>query len=832
MPDYDNLSKVIVEHGLGVVHGIDIVTLKRQAKLSKKCLELAGVPMVVELGMDATFLIDDPSVEPLTFNFLGAGFPLPLKVVSPSHLDRIVKSNYPKATQLYTFAATSPTTSKLKPIVVAAFGSDDRFDRTWLLRRWRIIVAVFRKIGVEVRAFGGDGCSKQLLAMTTLMQMPALYYERRWQDVVKDSRSLESVKLACQDPIHCFQKIICRLRLPWVLWLGKASVHRQILLDLVKEGLIQRSSVETTDRMKVKLGLNIATEPVISRLLKGNVDEIGMGLILRQARRIITAYPDETASMTQRMEAIWTALFFFRLWDLVLDEYISTAGASIGHSSAENIEKFKRGALPKISLKNSKKSDHFLTPNAMQCVENLAFHLLVANFQALAKGETTRPYTWGSQVCECLFSTLRTIRGRGTDLTRLAILDALSRMNQVNFISLMGHSGLDVSVPHPRFKKREVDGSKAKVTTSIQPITADEVFASLSRAHHQAIEEIKLVGAEVSPEMRRQSEIPRFKNQGVPDEKQFSLEEEEKLEQQMMDPQAARPEEEKKDQMMDPQAARPQEEKKDQMQPGDKNAKAEDDDEYYAAEEDLQRKEHDPPGRDFATYKSLQPTDAEKAEGQQYEMNGLGFKKKDAPDAKTRHYADIIKRARGGDKSGAPASKDRLKRVQRQQDRSQPDVEVHDVTLSDEIRVGRFVAVKYTGGRFWFGMVASMAGKRNCPFQYCQRGDENVKIHVRWIDEKSGDFAEGPDGWKDNSEVAMASILCGITLPNERNWKDINDRVQHLVQERDKQEQDEEIKRVSQKRKVVEEASRDVVQRVPITTKRGRPATVLGNHAE
>ena len=384
-------------------------------------LESYGAKKVVAIAEDATRVIARADYDYETDRVVGfvlpcddAGLPLSDTFLATS-LDAIEKMFASSELSKYAYAyVVQPVSLNVPAFRIACIGSNNHFTAADVFQRWKYIYSQCSARGIKVVSFGADGDTRELKAMKTACQLfnsqspdqklfmmspsnflaPVKHPDNWTWFKVKYSTSIAYV----QDPVHVAVKLKTRMTKPSiVLPIGKylVGIHH---LQLAMEGFskdqhgLQIQDINHKDKQNFEAVMRI-THPTFLKVLQQIPDTQGTVEFLRVLHCVVDSYLEENITPLHRIHKAWYAVFFFRYWC-----------KWVMHSKEYSIQ------------------NNFITENTYSCIELNAHSLITLLQTARKSGDNFLPWLHGSQSCEKLFRTLRSMSSTFSTVVNFGIL--------------------------------------------------------------------------------------------------------------------------------------------------------------------------------------------------------------------------------------------------------------------------------------------------------------------------------------------------------------------------------------------------------------------------
>ncbi|KAK4887007.1 hypothetical protein RN001_003278 [Aquatica leii] len=288
----------------------------------KVFLEKRNLPMKVFISEDQTSIIQRAEYDSSSNKMIGfvadinekSGFPKnDMFVVNKLTDIQAAFSQRTKAKNVYVFIA-QPLKDKAPPLLLTAFGTDNKFNSEQVMKRWKFIKQAAEQQGVEVLGYASDGDPRCLKAMKLWTHLPSSdtniyspYFQMNFN---------VEIPTVFQDTVHIATKLKTRFLKPDVhLPMRNYNVsvkHIEQLMDNVskEKHLLQKSYLESTDKMNFNSIDKLCSENVIV-LLKQQPEANGTRQYLLLVRNILKAYLDKTLNIIERIYSAWYPIFFY-----------------------------------------------------------------------------------------------------------------------------------------------------------------------------------------------------------------------------------------------------------------------------------------------------------------------------------------------------------------------------------------------------------------------------------------------------------------------------------------------------------------------------------------
>lgn len=214
------------------------------------------------------------------------------------------------------------------------------------------------------------------------------------------------------------------------LRIGTGLASRSILINFTENtpkivsGLTTAEVTDNKDAMNFGIVEKACSDKVLTKLI--NPQEYGTKVYLELNRHIIRAYIDDDVSPSERLHSAWYIAFFCRLWkeSIIVSSKLRTG----------------RDDLCKISLKDS-----FISTNLHVCIElnGHAITRFMVRCRDLGKPEIFLPNQTGSQPCEGMFRTLRSMTSMFYTSINFDIMEIMQKVKRVLTLNAIATSKID-----------------------------------------------------------------------------------------------------------------------------------------------------------------------------------------------------------------------------------------------------------------------------------------------------------------------------------------------------------------------------------------------------
>jgi hypothetical protein len=324
------------------------------------------------------------------------------------------------------------------PIVLAAYGTDNRLTSIDVLKRWIMIYQQFYSHNIRVLGFSTDGDPRYLrgmrLASNFFVKTETLnVYNNKLAFNIEIPRSwsfwyyLKPIQMFMfmQDGVHLCTKIRNRLLSKTSkLKMGLYNVNISHLYKLIEtrnklDHNLSRSDLNVRDKQNFASCQRISDDKVL-HLLSLNEQCKGTYNYLLLLNLLITAYTQSNISLQNRIFHAWVVLFYIRLWRIWL--YIT---------------KHTRKFLNKKKKQDEK--NYFITPNALLSIElnghYLIYLYLLIEQKLLPESTANSVHLFSSQACENVFRDARSLSGVYSTRINFTIKQFLKRIDKLNSLT-------------------------------------------------------------------------------------------------------------------------------------------------------------------------------------------------------------------------------------------------------------------------------------------------------------------------------------------------------------------------------------------------------------
>jgi len=457
---FDDLLAHIKHHNTSTVISIGEDATRVIARIDYDCETDRCVGFVLPVDSDGLPLVD---------SFLAVSY----KAIEDMFLSAT------KAKYAYVYMA-QPMSLNAPPFCLACIGSDNKFTAQHVLLRWKYIYEECSRRGLIVVSFGGDGDSRVMSAMkesTSLLSLkepllnsipfsPAVpRIPTAWKEWFQiHPRSTVSY---VQDVVHVGVKLKSRLlkpsiRLPMGPQFCASGNHLQMIRMAYgkDEHNLRERDVNHKDKQNFDAVLHIMNS---SHLLETVPEAKGTFVYVEMMKCTVDSYLNKSLSPLERIEKAWYANFFARYWK----EWISLSS--------------------QYTLKHN-----FLTSNAYLCIE-LNAHALITFLMNAHTNEKNHdvflPWLLGSQSCERIFRSARSMSTVFSSVLNFSILGLLRRLHRLNIQAVLQADAELSGIKFPRVEKNfKKHGTSSYVAPSLAGISNKDICGAVESALKKAKE--------------------------------------------------------------------------------------------------------------------------------------------------------------------------------------------------------------------------------------------------------------------------------------------------------------------------------------------------------
>lgn len=501
LPHLTNIEALIKEKGMKLSEGEFRFDLLRNYFTINKC----SFAFACE---DSTSVIPRISYDVESDSFVGLSAPLNgngtprLKSFQTDRFDEL-KSWFEtfSRSKSINLHVVQPLTDLVPSFILAAYGTNNKFSATDVLKRWFYIYQQSLNQGVRIIGFSTDGDPRFIRAMrlcarffADLPNLNLLKHDDHinvnipsgWTWFLMNSRQ---IFVFLQDPIHLATKLRNRLFSKVAsMKIGDYCIDVKHLIQLIEtksklEHNLIKCDVSPKDRQNFSSCIRMSS-PTVLHLLGQFETAKGTCLYLSLLQLLISALIDKSCSIEERLYNIWTVAFTCRLWWAWLEH-----------------DKSKDRSRPDHS-KSSKRSkiDRFISRTAFWSIELNAHTLLFLVLSVIQQKlpiDVLNTYLFSSQPCENVFRIARSLSGAYSSMTNFTVDAFIRRCEKISVINSM-KSGHDANNRY-RLKFPQHHKSSSRTNESLMRpmdklhLTESDVEKIIDSAFKKAQQNAKLV---------------------------------------------------------------------------------------------------------------------------------------------------------------------------------------------------------------------------------------------------------------------------------------------------------------------------------------------------
>uniref|UniRef100_A0A1X7USD2 PHD-type domain-containing protein n=1 Tax=Amphimedon queenslandica TaxID=400682 RepID=A0A1X7USD2_AMPQE len=448
-----------------------------------------NAPLLVTVAEDATRIVKTVEYDPSSN--ICVGFMLPNNDKGIPIIDSFTVSTFNDIEKYFTTATicsyayvftVQPLKEGSPSFCLGCIGSNNKFTALDVLHRWQYIYTELAKRGVRVINFASDGDSRLLRAMRVLCHFTLEDKELSLNTEETSIHTPQLKKWLCtklhhilgvQDMVHIGVKMKSRLLKPSIILpMGHfiaTPAHLHILVTLYGKEVhgIRQKDLDHKDKQNFA-----AVEHLIkcSKHLSNIPDAIATKCYLELIDSAINSYLDKSFTPKKRLSEIWFATFFLRYWR----QWIML------HRS--------------FTIK-----DNFITSNCYTCIEINA-HSLLSYIIMLRNDnyspEHFTPYIMGSQSCEKLFRSLRSMSSTFSTVINFSMLGLLERLHKLVIKEDIESQSERNShqIKFPRLEKHEKKTGHGETKCNELHLSDEEIFGVLEDSQERAKNMIDILG--------------------------------------------------------------------------------------------------------------------------------------------------------------------------------------------------------------------------------------------------------------------------------------------------------------------------------------------------
>ncbi|KAK3911470.1 30S ribosomal protein S4E [Frankliniella fusca] len=476
LPCISTLERALKESSKPIIEGVF-----RFQEL-KEFLVANNLPLKVSISEDGTRIQERFCYDPYTNCIVGPVLPLahngvPLTNTFPATSAAMIANHFKNgkvAGTGYAFMA-QPLKDGAPTFCLCLFGTDNKFNKDQVYKRWTFIYEELKKIDIEVVSFSSDGDSKLLSAMHSHMFTKKFgVFKEEWSDwFFASARQDFSVM---QDPVHTINKFRNRLSPPHDLFIGKyvaSQTHLRSLIDNIdkSEHGLTKHDLDKEDKMNFDASKKICRERVTEQLQSNVPSSNGTVLYLTCMRYLMEGCLDSNLSPAEKIYKVWYCAYFLRYWKNWL-----------------------------LCHPNYKISENFVTSNLYMCVEVIAHSLvkLVVKFRESDLPMYFLFHLYSSQPCEMFFRLARSMTTTQSTVINFSMKDFLEKVRRIDILQYCTCK-LANKLEFPKEKRKKLLGilTQEKLEASYLP-SDNEIRDIVMAAKAEIISELNNCGMKIS----------------------------------------------------------------------------------------------------------------------------------------------------------------------------------------------------------------------------------------------------------------------------------------------------------------------------------------------
>ena len=333
----------------------------------------------------------------------------------------------------------SPSNSVISsPVVLAAYGTDNKITSIDILKRWLMIYLELRARNIFVLGFATDGDPKYLRSMRLASNFFVKY---QTLNIYNDRLSFKiqvpphwhmwyfldpnQLFLLMQDGIHLCTKMRNRfLSKNACLKMGSFKVSMKHLYQLIKktnkiDHNLSTSDLNIQDKQNFSSCQRISDDKVLDLLLSNDQCNATHNYLLL-INLLIIVYTQRGIPLSTRIFYAWIILFFVRLWRIWLYKSKKTR-RSIARDGRKDERSF------------------FITSNALLSIElnahSLIYIYLLIEQQLIPESTANSVHLFSSQPCENVFRDARALSGIYSTRINFTMKQFLKRIHKLNALT-------------------------------------------------------------------------------------------------------------------------------------------------------------------------------------------------------------------------------------------------------------------------------------------------------------------------------------------------------------------------------------------------------------
>ncbi|CAF2083410.1 unnamed protein product [Rotaria magnacalcarata] len=387
-----------------------------------------------------------------------------------------------------------------KPLLLSAYGVDNKFTAMDILRRWMYIFENCLDKGARIIGFSTDADNKYVSAMRLasnfFASLPNFKLDKHQHafkiDIPNDWTwfflNRNQIFLFFQDPVHIVTKWRNRLLSSTAkLCIGNDNISMAHIEQLINNNNYTKldhgltiSDINPKDRQNYNSCIKLISDDVIN-LLNDSVDSNGTIVYLTLLKMIIKAYIDKTTSIRERIQSAWCVVFVCRLWWSWLEKTSTLKLSKTGQRKNERKTKINKYFITRPA---------YIYISIELNAHNLLYLVLLVKQQHLPKQTLINIHLFNSQPCESLFRDARSLSSTFSTMVNFTVKDFIRRSQKLSILNQLKYdqSGKDLSFPIHHKHKREHSLTSSHQLDEIDTLDIEQLILN---AYNQAIHLIK-----------------------------------------------------------------------------------------------------------------------------------------------------------------------------------------------------------------------------------------------------------------------------------------------------------------------------------------------------
>ncbi|CAF3915067.1 unnamed protein product [Rotaria magnacalcarata] len=387
-----------------------------------------------------------------------------------------------------------------KPLLLSAYGVDNKFTAMDILRRWMYIFENCLDKGARIIGFSTDADNKYVSAMRLasnfFASLPNFKLDKHQHafkiDIPNDWTwfflNRNQIFLFFQDPVHIVTKWRNRLLSSTAkLCIGNDNISMAHIEQLINNNNYTKldhgltiSDINPKDRQNYNSCIKLISDDVIN-LLNDSVDSNGTIVYLTLLKMIIKAYIDKSTSIRERIQSAWCVVFVCRLWWSWLEKTSTLKLSKTGQRKNERKTKINKYFITRPA---------YIYISIELNAHNLLYLVLLVKQQHLPKQTLINIHLFNSQPCESLFRDARSLSSTFSTMVNFTVKDFIRRSQKLSILNQLKYdqSGKDLSFPIHHKHKREHSLTSSHQLDEIDTLDIEQLILN---AYNQAIHLIK-----------------------------------------------------------------------------------------------------------------------------------------------------------------------------------------------------------------------------------------------------------------------------------------------------------------------------------------------------